>query len=150
MLDVARLGAPALVVAAFFGGWTVNGWRLDARGADAAQAATVALQTSVRQREALALKLSQANDAALSELQGAQSETNKLRDCLRAGTCGLRVAAQCPEATAASAGLDIGAAAELTPNAGRAYFALRDGIDRASSQLSACQALIRPLVDEAH
>jgi len=153
MNELARslLAAGLCLVLGFSAGWGVNGWRLDAKyshEAEArAQAAAKQLATLTADRDAKAAALTVANDRHMKELQGAQNETNRLRDCLRSGTCGLRIAATCspaqtPGATAAPS-VDSGAGAELAETARRAYFALRDGIDRAGSQLAACQDELR-------
>lgn len=136
------------LIGGFSGGWAANGWRLEAQYADAAskvaKEAKDALTAAMTERDELAKKLTETNDAALAELQGAQNETNRLRDCLRAGTCGLRVAAKCPEGSGTpGASVDINAGAELAESARQSYFALRDGIDRASAQLSACQSELK-------
>lgn len=106
--------------------------------------AQAALTRALSERDDLARKLEAADDRHLTNLQESQRETNRLRDCISAGTCGLRILARCPASAdvpqaAASASVDLGAGAELAPAAGRAYFALRDGIDRASAQIAACQ-----------
>lgn len=88
----------------------------------------------------LAVNLAQANDKNLAQLKGAQNETNRLRDCMLTGSCGLRVNATCgPRLGPTSPGVDNGAGAELDADARQAYFALRDGIDRVTAQLTACQ-----------
>lgn len=93
----------------------------------------------------LAVNLAQANDKNLAQLKASQNETNRLRDCLLTGSCGLRVNAACgPRLDAASAGVDNGTGAELDATSRRAYFALRDGIDRVTAQLTACQGQLRP------
>lgn len=143
--------ALALAAAGFGGGWLVNGWRLtseyNAEAATRAQAYAVQVGALTADRDALALKLTARDDANLDKLRKAQNETNRIRDCVRSGTCGLRVPVLCPvpqsPSAAPGASVDTGTRAELDGAAGRAYFALRDGIDRAGSQLAACQDQLR-------
>lgn len=155
MLDrklLAIVGAVAALAGAL-GGWTINGWRLnaayDAERLQAARDAARDLQAAYDARDALAADLAASNDLHLAKLKGAQDETNRLRDCLRSGTCGLRVAVKCPDQPTAGAtgtGVDSGAWADLAPTAGQAYFALRDGIDRVDVKLAACQAELKKRV----
>lgn len=148
--DIKTAAIVALVVgvAAFGGGYRVADWRLTgqytAEKLEAAQTAAKALADMTDERDKLAGKLSAANDLHTNELRDAQNETNRLRDRLNAGSSGLRIAAICLDAqTASPARVDTGTGAELDSTARRAYFALRDGIDRASAQLAACQDELR-------
>lgn len=137
----------AALAAAFGGGWTINGWRLDATyQAEANQrskAAARQLDAAYTERDAKAAALTTANDRNTTKFREAQHATNTFRDCIADGTCGLRIAATCPPAAnnqdPTAPGVDNGAGAELAAIARRPYFALRDGIDRASAQLAACQ-----------
>lgn len=119
----------------FGGGWMVNGWRLNAQHQTEKLAAAKA---TLRLTDGLAAT----NDENLAKLEKSQNETTRLRDCLRTGTCGLRVHTICPTATP-SASVDTGEGAELAEPARRAYFALRDAIDKHQAQLSACQDQLR-------
>ena len=152
--DIKTAAIVALVVgvAAFGGGYKVADWRLTGQYAaeklEAAKTAAKALADMTDERDKLAGKLSTANDRHTNELRNAQNETTRLRDRLNAGSSGLRIAATCPAArlgteAASPARVDTGTGAELDSTARRAYFALRDGIDRASAQLAACQDELR-------
>ncbi len=129
MFDRAALASGALV-AAFVAGWTVNGWRGVAKSADA-QA----------QIEVMVARLRASDDLHAAKLQEAQNETSRLRDRVSAGPVRLLVAAKCPDVpqAASAPGVDSGTRAELDPAARSAYFALRDGINRAEAKLAACQ-----------
>ena len=147
----ARLALAAVALAAAFaGGWAVNGWRLGAaRDAEITHDAEV-LRDRTIERDALAHRLRESNDQQAASLQGARDETNRLRDCMRDVTCGLRIAAKCPARlpqAASTPSVDPGAGAELDADAERAYFAVRDGINKASAQLAACQAELRIRTD---
>lgn len=152
--DIKTAAIVALVVgvAAFGGGYKVADWRLTgqytAEKLEAAKTAAKALADMTDERDKLAGKLSAANDLHTNELRNAQNETTRLRDRLNAGSSGLRIAATCPAArlgpqTSSPARVDTGTGAELDSTARRAYFALRDGLDRASAQLAACQDELR-------
>lgn len=151
-LKTAAVVALVVGVAAFSGGYKVADWRLtaqaNAEALERAQRAEKARDEAITERDALAAKLATANDKHANDLRNAQNETNRLRDRLNAGSIGLRIAGTCPRlpsATEAAPGarVDTGTGAELDSTARRAYFALRDGIDRASAQLAACQDELR-------
>ncbi len=138
----------ALLTTAFVTGWGVNGWRLnakhDAETVAREQAATTVLASMTAQRDATSRLLALSNDDYQLRLRKVQHETTALRDCLRAGTCGLRIAANCTTTAntttiTADPSMGVGAGVELAEPARRAYFALRDGIDRTGAQLAACQ-----------
>lgn len=140
--------AAAALLAALLGGWAVNGWRIDAKvNAEAAQALKEAQEgrkAAEDDRDALAARLRVSDDLHATKLKEAQNETNSLRDRVSAGPVRLLVAAKCPAApvlpeAASAPGVDSGTRAELDPEARSAYFALRDGINRAEAKLAACQ-----------
>jgi len=160
MIPPRILAAAGVVIAAFLAGWWINGDRWEARVSKQAQQqaesdrqAVVKLADIQRQRQAeqdaLTARLQVAADQHLAALAASQHETASLRDRLRVGDVRLRIAATClgavpnSPASAASASLDTGTGAELDAAAGSAYFALRDGIDRAGAQLAACQAELK-------
>ena len=151
-LKTAAVVALVVGVAAFAGGYKVADWRLTgqytAEKLEAAKTAAKALADMTADRDRLSAALTASNDLHTAALRKAQNETNSLRDRLRAGSIGLRIAATCPAAdprpqAASGARVDSGTGAELNETARRAYFALRDGIDRASAQLAACQDELR-------
>lgn len=151
MIPPQVIAAAVIAAVAFGGGWSVNGWRLTSTYNAEAVARAVAYADQVAalttERDALAVKLSTRDNANLTNLRKAQNETNRMRDCVRDGTCGLRVAVACPDptspGTATNPGVDTGPSARLTGPAESAYFALRDGISIASAQLAACQDQLR-------
>lgn len=154
-LKTAAVVALVVGVVAFSGGYKVADWRLTAKAnaeaLDRAERAEKARDEAIAERDILAGKLSTANDKHTNELRNAQNETNRLRDRLNAGSSGLRIAAICPRLdpqAASPARVDTGTGAELDSTARRAYFSLRDGIDRASAQLAACQDELRLRTDE--
>jgi hypothetical protein len=151
-LKTAAVGALVAGSFGFGGGYKVADWRLTsahtAEAFKASQRAASELAEATSERDALSSKLSAANDENLRRLQNAQSQTNDLRARLADGTASLRIAAKCPgvPATTESASgsrVDTGTSAELDTDARRAYFSLRDGINRAEAKLSACQSELR-------
>lgn len=155
-LKTAVVVALVVGVAAFAGGYKVADWRLtaqaNAEALERAQRAEKARDEAITERDALAAKLATANDKHANDLRNAQNETTRLRDRLNAGSIGLRIAGTCPRLgnpqAAPGARVDTGTGAELDSTARRAFFALRDGIDRASAQLAACQDELRLRTDE--
>ena len=160
MITPRTLAAGGVVITAFLTGWWVNGDRWEARvskqaqeQAESGRQAAIRLADIQRQRQAdqdaLTARLQAASDQHLAALAASQYETSSLRDRLRAGDVRLRIAATCPATvpsapeSATGAGVDPGTGAELDAIAGSAYFALRDGIDRAGAQLAACQAELK-------
>ncbi|ARV17467.1 hypothetical protein AEP_00507 [Curvibacter sp. AEP1-3] len=142
--------AIALVAVGFFGGWAVNGWRLDAEHGreriELAKQRNDQLLAAIRQRDDLADKVDQVDKTRTAQLTKARNENKALTDRLAAGTTGLHIDATCPGTgptqTAQDAGVDSGAAAELTAAARQAYTALRQNIIETEGRLSACQELL--------
>lgn len=145
----------AAAVIAFVAGWGVNGWRLDgaaavkeaayaARTVERVQAERRATATAQADRDALTGQIALIDRTRTADLKRAQDETNRLRDGIRTGTIGLRVAAICPAAPGVvpgavpGPGVDTGTAPRLTADAESAYTALRDGIEAQRVQLGAC------------
>lgn len=146
--------AAVLAALSFAAGWKVCAWRQDSReAAKQARELTQAIEdrdAAIKSRDEAVKRANVTDNQAQEGLKNAQAETNRLRDCLRNGSCGLRVAAKCPPVPASSpaasgAIVDHGTAARLDSAAESAYFALRDGIDQQRRQLEACQARLMPL-----
>ena len=149
------------IAAVIFGlGLTANGWRLGTEIAklerdhtqavsDAATAGARALARMTEDRDRKAIDLTVAADANRTKSRKAENETNRLRTCIADGTCGLRIRATCDTTTpqdpgaATGPGVDTGGGARLDPAAGRAYTALREGIDHTQEVLRACQSELR-------
>lgn len=150
-VHLKAIAIATLLAATFGGGYQVASWRLTARAnaeaLDRARQSEKIIAARTAERDAMAADLAAANDKHLNALRRANDETNRLRDRLRDGAIGLRLAGTCPALPnadgTASTRVDSGTGAELDSNARRAYFALRDGIDRAAAQLAACQDELR-------
>jgi len=82
-------------------------------------------------------------------LRDAEKQNNQLRADVDAGRKRLRVNATCPASsdrlpeTGSSASVDNGAAPELNREARQDYYSLRDGIERVTKQLLACQSRLK-------
>lgn len=154
MIPYADRALVALIASAcvFVAGYKVADWRLtsafEAERHAASEAAREDLRKRTVERDALAVDLAASNDQHQRDMEIARNETNRLRTRLASGGSGLRVAVNCPgprlgPEAAAGPRVDSGTRAELDPASRRAYFALRDGIDRSTGQLAACQAELR-------
>lgn len=148
-----------VLVLAAAGGWFINGWRLHGtietlnaiHARETEQAATAAkteLARAQAQRDVLAATFAGVDSTGLAKLKEDANETERLRTCLRAGTCGVRIKATCPanpaslSASAAGSSVDSGAGAVLTGPAESDYLALRGGIASATRKLDACQTAL--------
>lgn len=153
-----KLAGVAIALAVAFGaGWAVNGWRLSSEVADLEVEHSKAVATAANARSDEVVRLTGERDrlqgvlgtldaAGLEKIKGEANETERLRTCVAAGTCGLRVRAVCPAAPAGvpgapqSSSVDSGAGARLDGPAESAYFTLRGGILSAQNKLATCQA----------
>ncbi|KJS42727.1 MAG: hypothetical protein VR70_03770 [Rhodospirillaceae bacterium BRH_c57] len=140
----------AVLAATFAVGWTVNGWRWEARHATAERTHADALAASQAEAMRLAAHLNRRvagiDAARTKDLMEARRETDALRADLDAGRRRLRLAATCPApvpTAPGAAGLGNGGAPELTADARAAYLDLRAGIDTVTAQLLACQDYAR-------
>lgn len=161
MIDLRLAAAGAALLAAFGAGWAVNGWRVGAEVdrlksehaasvATANRSALVLQQRLDAERDRQAAELAAIDAAGQARLRSAQDENDRLQRCIADGTCGLRVnvtRGACPAGTvpgaAPTSSVDSGAGAELTPDARRNYFALRNGLGRVHAKLDACQDALR-------
>lgn len=152
MNQVTLIIAAACLLGGFLSGYNVADWRLtaqaNAEAVERTQRAEKVRDEAIAAYNHLAGELAAAGDTHAAELRKSQNETNSLRDRLSIGAVGLRLAGKCPAAAlgpqaAPGPRVDTGTGAELDPTARRAYFALRDGIDRAGAQLAACQGELK-------
>ena len=100
-LRLAAIGVVLGLLGAFAAGWGAQGWRKDAqlqeqrtqhaqKLQDIAEKTAAAL-TAVRKYEHLtATHLAETDRQKTEEINAAKSETNRLRRCIAAGTCGVR------------------------------------------------------------
>jgi hypothetical protein len=124
-----------LLVLAFAAGWVVKGWQVGAADTKQLEAQNRAMVRAVERGI-------ESDAEAQTQLEKANAETNRLRACIRNGTCGLRVnvlPSACP-----GAAVDSGTGARLTPDAEQAYYSLRDGLAKLQGKLQACQQRLAP------
>ena len=147
MLDRTKaLMAVALLGAAFVAGWLVNGWRLTGQHA---------LELAQRDQEALALAeaskqigieankaLTAAATKAWKGLEDDKKELNRLRGCVAAGTCGVRIIATPAIGgdTPAGAGGLGDDAIDLSADVQRRVLDLREAIGQDAAKIEYLQA----------
>lgn len=147
----------ALVLAgAFAAGWTAQGWRSDAalallRQDHAGVLADIAIKTraaadAVRAYERQAgLALAAADKKSTEDLNNAKAETQRLRDCVRAGTCGVRIVTRYVGQSGGAGGADAGAggvgddAITLDAGVSERVLDLRDAIAEDGAKLTYLQ-----------
>jgi len=162
-----QLAVVGVVLGVTFGaGWTSQGWRLGTKLATVQKEHAEALSTAQERTRQAQAALQADKDAKADKLAGidsegrktlieAQNENERLNACVRAGTCGLRIAARFPAAAAGvsspskGSSVDSGAAAVLTPEAGQDYLDLRAAIATTEGVLRACQRSLGELTGQA-
>lgn len=144
----------------FLTGWGVQGWRMGEQIAEINRSTSetlksIAVAAAQKQRELQnELDTEQAKWAAIEAeqfnlLRDAENETGRLRADVDAIRKRLFVNATCPTSsdnlpeTGSSASVDNGSPPELNADARQDYYALRDGIERVTRQLLACQSRLR-------
>lgn len=154
-LKLVAIGVALGLLGAFAAGWGAQGWRKDVqlqeqrtqhaqKLQDIAEKTAAAL-TAVRKYERLtATHLAETDRQKTEEINAAKSETNRLRRCIAAGTCGVRLnstagAASSRGATdAAAPGMDDAAPA-LDAALQQRVLDLRDAIAEDSAALEYLQ-----------
>ena len=145
----------AVLVLAFAAGWVAQGWRKDvqlqsqrvqyAKTMQTIAEKTAAARDAVQEQERqMAAQLAELDKQKMEEISAAKSETNRLRRCIAAGTCGVRLnstagAASGRGATDATApGMDDAAPA-LDATLQQRVLDLRDAIAEDSAALEYLQ-----------
>ena len=125
-----KLATAGVALALAFGaGWVVQGWRKDVqlqsqRTQHAKTLQTIAEKTAAardavqKQERQMAAQLAELDKQKMEEINAAKSETNRLRRCIAAGTCGVRLN------STAGAASSRGAADVATPGVDNAAPAL--------------------------
>lgn len=133
-------------------GWTANGWRLGAEADQLALGAeherAEAFRWVIAEQQRSTARMAEADKKATEELNHAEQEAGRFRDCIDRGIgCGLRVkvirtAAQCgnvPETSSTAVMGDRGGEwVELDPGSRQDHHALRFGIQRLETALRLC------------
>ncbi len=146
-----------LLVLAFTAGWLVNGWRADSAMAHMQQQHAETLRDISEKSAAVAAAVRKAAATANTaiavaeaqnwkELENAKAETQRYRDCVRAGTCGVRIVTKTVRdgsghvsGNSGSSSVDDDAIA-LDAGVSERVFDLRDAISEDAAKLGALQA----------
>ena len=148
--------AALALAGAFAVGWTAQGWRADAvlvqvRQDHASMLADIATKTRAAADAARAYEhqagvaLAAADKKSTEELTNAKAETQRLRDCVRAGTCGVRIVTRYVDQTHSPRRLDAVAggvgddAITLNEGVSERVLDLRDAIAEDASKIAYLQ-----------
>lgn len=134
----------------FGAAWYVQGLRWDSDVAAIRHTADQALVVNVdavnQQLIASRAETEQLRQVFTDYKTGKENETSELERAVAAGAKRLLVKATCPDPVRATGAFPGGAGegtAELTEAAGRAYIALRRGLDRQYAELQFCRSELR-------
>lgn len=144
----AKLIWAAVLAAFLFGaGWVVQGWRADARiaqlEANHAEQVLAMAEAAKRIGEEANKVIAQADAKGVKEIKDAKAETERVRRCIAAGTCGVWI-----KSSAADGGVpgDSGsgslgnAASGITGEAASRVLDLWDAVDTDAAKLGYLQA----------
>ena len=155
---IKGLAALALGVALFSTGWMVNGWRAGAELAtirqehaevlrDIADKTAKTMQAVARAGQAANAAITAADQKSIERIAKNDEENSRLRACVAAGTCGVRIitrSAVCSSGGAepadSSAGRVGDAAVELDPEAGQRVLDLRASVQLDAEKLEYLRA----------
>lgn len=154
-LNLAAIGVALGLLGAFAAGWGAQGWRMgmqlqEQRTQHAKTLQTIAEKTAAardavqKQEHQMAAQLAELDKQKMEEINAAKSETNRLRRCIAAGTCGVRLnstagaASSRGAADAAAPGMDNEAAA-IHGDLQQRVLDLRDAIAEDSAALEYLQ-----------
>lgn len=142
-------GYALAVIIGASGAWYVQGLRWDNNVADIQHDTDVAIAANVdavNQQLIASRAQTEAIRATFIEYKaGKENETSALERAVADGTKRLRVKASCPTVRTDGTvpGGAVSGTAELTAEAGRAYWDLRRGLDRQYAELQFCRSELR-------
>jgi len=131
------------------GAWYVQGlrWETDVQERDLATATAISANVDAVNQQLIA---SRAQTEAIRQTfieykAGKENETSALERAVADGTKRLRIKASCPAVRTDGTfpGGAVSGTAELTTEAGRAYWDLRRGLDRQFAELQFCRSELR-------
>jgi len=131
------------------GSWYVQGlrWDNDVQAADLATATAISANVDAVNQQLIASRAqTEAIRSTFIEYKaGKENETSALERAVADGTKRLRVKASCTtvHADGTVSGGAVSGTAELTAEAGRAYWDLRRGLDRQFAELQFCRSELR-------
>lgn len=129
--------------------WYVQGlrWETDVQQRDLATATAISANVDAVNQQLIASHAqTEAIRATFIEYKaGKENETSALERAVADGTKRLRIKASCPAVRADGTlpGGTVSGTAELTAEAGRAYWDLRRGLDRQFAELQFCRSELR-------
>jgi prophage endopeptidase len=129
--------------------WYVQGlrWDNDVQAADLVTATAISANVDAVNQQLIASRAqTEAIRATFIEYKaGKENETSALERAVADGTKRLRVKASCPAVRADGTvpGGAVSGTAELTADAGKAYWDLRRGLDRQYAELQFCRSELR-------
>lgn len=142
-------GYTLAVIIGASGAWYVQGLRWDNNVADIQHNTDVAIAANVdavNQQLIASRAQTEAIRATFIEYKaGKENETSALERAVADGTKRLRIKASCPAVRSDGTvpGGTVSGTAELTAEAGRAYWDLRRGLDRQYAELQFCRSELR-------
>lgn len=146
---ISGYGYVAAAIIGACSAWYVQGlrWDNDVAGRDIISATAIAENVDAVNQHLIASRAqTEAIRATFIEYKaGKENETSALERAVADGTKRLRIKASCPAVRAYGAipGGAGGGTAELTAEAGRAYWDLRRGLDRQFAELQFCRSELR-------
>lgn len=141
----------SLAAILFLSGWTINGWRWEAKLSDIRlEASESALQAAIKARDkqrAAQAKISALDAQKTKELNHAKSEINRMRESVDNGTGWLQLNANCAKLPGLTldTGLGDGTSPRLTDSAERDYWLLRERAATCIKQVEVLQGVVRAI-----
>lgn len=131
----------AVIAGAFFSGWQTNGWRYQTKIANMERVQADAIADAATEVREIQDRLNKAERVSLAKLEDLENENAALANRVAARTSRLSIKATCPAVDPSGTTPSVGDAnsAELTADAGRAYFRLRDGIAKTDAMIEVLQ-----------
>jgi prophage endopeptidase len=144
MLNRYVLIGGACFLMGFGAGGIINGWRLNAKISTMEAQQAEAMTEAHEKNALLSQRLAEADSIHTEQLEAANEKNNALMRDVESGRKRLRVKATCPMPdTAPRTRMGDAASPELDTAARQDYYALRNGIERVTAQLGACQDILR-------
>ena len=140
----------------FLSGWTINGWRWEAKVADirleASESALQAANDARDKQRVMQAKISSLDAQKTKELNRAKSEINRMRDSVASGTGWLSLNANCAKLPGLTldTSLGDGTAPRLTDSAERNYWLLRERAATCVKQVEVLQGVVRAIQEGSH
>lgn len=141
----------SLAAILFLSGWTINGWRWEAKLSDvrleASESALQSLITAKVMQRTMQSTIAALDAQKTKELNHAKAEINRMRDSVRNGTGWLQLNANCAKLPGLTldTGLGDGTSPRLTDSAERDYWLLRERAEICVKQVEVLQGVVRAI-----